>query len=156
MNYTEIVAEVLKSLFAEYEKDPNKLYDIAPTIRGHGQDPEKFGSYLADHGWVKDDMRYPNQFVCRITITGIRIADPDYFEQKKSDVIYELGTNGTKMKIMEILDLPQEQFQKAFDICRYLEMTGYIKQGTYTHGDITIELSDKGQEYYDENKPMTH
>ncbi len=153
MSLQETKNSVLLALFEGYSENPNGIYDLTGTITENGEDPHELGKYLVDHGWVKNQQYRPSTFVCQITMAGINEVAPEYIQDKTEQIISTLGINGGKESVMGILEFEPKDFQKAFDLVKHMEGTGFIKEGRYMAGDIIIELSLEGREYYEEHKP---
>lgn len=151
MGLNENTNTVLQFLFDEYMSNPGALVDISKEIRTLGKEPFEFGKYLVDSGLVKNHQYRPQGFVCSISTHGIETIAPEYFSNAIEKVISTIGTLGFgRHSIMEILDLEAKDFSRAFDIAKYLEDRGVIKQGQYVAQDVIIELSFEAQEQYND------
>lgn len=152
MNLQQVKSEVLKHLFEGYLKNPTGIFDVTEVIEKNGQNQHEFGKYLVEKGLVKNHQYRPTEFVCQISIDGIKEIAPEFLEEKKNTIISTLGITGGSGGIIEILDLEPKYFQIGFDIAKYLEGTGLIEEGNYQHNEIYIGLSLEGKEYYETNK----
>jgi len=154
MSIQKSINEVLEHLFEGYQSNPTAIFDITEVIKEQNptQDPNEFGTLLLNHGYIKNQQYRPTGFVCQISINGIEKIAPSYLNDKIEKVVSTLGISGGQGSIMEILEFEDKNFQAAFDIVKYMENRGFIKQGIYHHNDIIIELSLSGKEYFDKNK----
>jgi hypothetical protein len=150
MSLQTLKVECLKYLYQGYVLQPGSLYDISEICREHNSDPHEVGNYLLSNRWIKHQRFLPGQFECSITMAGIQQVAPEYISQKKSAVVSTLGINSGSQSIMEILNFEPADFQQAFDIAKYLEKEGLIT-ALYLPGDVQVELSQEGRDYYDNN-----
>jgi hypothetical protein len=150
MSLQQIKTEVLNQLFEGYQQAPGSLFDIGPVVQPYGANPHEIGRYLVQNGWVKNEQYLPQQFLCSISMEGIMETVPEYVENQTSRIISILGINGGQHSIMEVLDLEPVQFQKAFDLAKYLETAGLVT-AQYLHNDVLIELTLEGRDFYERN-----
>lgn len=154
MNVKDATKEVLTFLFEGYEND-NSLYAISEIAIKHKIDQHELGRYLAEHGWIKNQQYRPKEFICQITLRGIEEIDSHYVRNKMDQVIQTLGESNTRMNIVEILGYEPKDYQKAFDLVKFLELKRLIKDTRYfgSGNQIWAELSLEGWQYYNLHKP---
>jgi hypothetical protein len=81
MSMLDATQEVLTYLFDGY-KNENKLYGISTIAKKHQIDNYDLGTYLVDHGWVKNGLHNTSEFFCQITLSGIEEIDTHYVRNK--------------------------------------------------------------------------
>lgn len=133
-------------------RKPDTLFDISEQIRSEGEDPYKFGKFLQEQGYLRDQRSIPTGFQARISVFGISQVNPEYLHERQNKIISTLGLNGGIQSAMEILDLEPKDYTKAKDVVEWLENQGLLGKPRYTADDIFIELSIEGRDYYDRNQ----
>jgi hypothetical protein len=152
MSVQDAKREVLTYLFECYEKD-DSLYSITEIAQKHNIDQHELGKYLVERGLVKNQQYRPTAFICQITLDGIEEINPGYVREKMDEVIQALGESGSRGEVMEILGYEPKDYQKAFDLVKYMEARSLLKATQYFGGgSIVTELSLDGREYYEKNK----
>jgi hypothetical protein len=153
MSLDDIINEVLEHLYEGYiEHHGTPTFGVDDIISAHGKDPSEVGHYLADRGLVKFPSFGPKGFHAAISMDGILRVKPEYVQENKDKIIGTLGLQGNpRSSIMELLDFPPEDFQRAFDLAKEFEAEGLI-EAQYTHNDVIVKLTLEGEDYYDQNK----
>jgi len=153
MSLQEESNAVLKTLYNGYIQSPGSIFEVGSIIKDTKIDPFELCKYLEKQGFLKNVQNSGGKNVyASITISGINKIDPDFVEDLKSKIISVLGMLGGRHRVMEVLSLEPKDFQLAFDIVKYLESLGLLKDSQYQHNNIVIELSIEGLDYYEQNK----
>ncbi len=149
MNLQKATNDALEHLFEGDLLNPTAIYDISELSKNYGFSLDEFGNYLICEGWIRNQRFGGNSFWAQITLLGIEHISPGYFDSNLKRVVSTLGLNGGSGSLMEALGFIEgKDFHRAFDLAKEFEKTGLFNQPLYHHGDIQLQLSLRGFEYY--------
>lgn len=149
MNLQNATKEALEHLFQGYLLNPTAIYDISEIVNRYGLPLDEFGNFLLSEGWVRNQRFGGNSFSAQITLAGIEHISPGYFNSSLERVVSTLGLNGGSGSLMDALGFTEgKDFHRAFDLAKEFENTGLFNQPLYLHGNIQLQLSLRGFDYY--------
>lgn len=149
MNLQNATKETLEFLFEGYKLNPTAIFDISEVVEKYGLPLDEFGNLLLGNGWVRNQRFGGNSFSAQITLSGIEYINPGYFKSNLEQVVATLGLTGGSGSLMEALDFTEgKDFHRAFDLAKEFEHTGLFNQPIYLPGDIQLQLSLRGFEFY--------
>jgi len=153
MDLQAAVKESLQLLYDDYLTSPGSLSYIGEIAEKHEIGKHQLGKYMQEEGYIKDQAFLPTDFRCRITLIGINEIDPNYIPDMESKIISTLGTLGGRQDAFEVLDLEPKDDVRIRDIVSYLENKRMLENTMYGPQQIIIQLTLRGQQYYEDNKP---
>ena len=147
----KVITGILEFLFEGYKNNPTEVYDISVITKKHHVDAHEYGRFLLERGLIKNQMFLSDSFMCGITIGGIDLIDPNYLSESTSKIVSTLGELGGWKSVMKILDFEPKDFQRAFDLVKFLEIKGLVDY-QYQFNDIQIKLTLVGNDFYEKNR----
>lgn len=149
MNLQKATKEALEHLYQGYLDIPTAIFDITEIAEDYKLPLDEFGSFLLSNGWIRNQRFGGNSFSAQITLKGIEYINPGYLNSNLERVVSTLGINGGSGSLMEALGFTEgKDFHRAFDLAKEFEKTFMFKQPLYLHGDIQLQLSLRGFEFY--------
>jgi hypothetical protein len=153
MNLQKATREALEHLYQGYLDIPTANYDITEIAKNYGIPPDEFGTFLLSNGWIRNQWFGGNTFSAQITLAGIEYINVGYLNSNLERVVSTLGIHGGSGSLMEALGFTEgKDFHRAFDLAKEFEFTGLFNQPVYLPGDVQLQLSLSGYEYYNSEK----